>query len=293
MLLTKWAITPSPSASKATALPMTTPSTASSRCAISSTSCSSMASPARPARRCHRLPRARPHATHRRCCKHAQRSHPHPQSRCCANCAMTTSSKPKSSSSPTSKNCKAAAPQRPRQVRERQAADSSSSPDPIATSTWYNRELSAKGEGLLPAAIKGQARAEAAGPRPLLMQRLTHPSVLYFNDARGGRLQDAEFRHWFELTANNEAAPNASSISTATSRCSSKRNTARAASSPPPPPPMPNGATCRSSPSSCRSCSASPPTSPRKAVLPPGSSSAPPLRREPRKSRTRLRIHPA
>jgi len=33
----------------------------------------------------------------------------------------------------------------------------------------------------------------------VLMQRLTHPSVLYFNDARGGRLQDAEFRSWIEF----------------------------------------------------------------------------------------------
>ena len=65
---------------------------------------------------------------------------------------------------------------------------------------WYNRELYRKGEGLLPAAIKGQARAElTAAPARVLMQRLTHPSVLYFNDARGGRLQDAEFRHWFEF----------------------------------------------------------------------------------------------
>lgn len=65
---------------------------------------------------------------------------------------------------------------------------------------WYNRELYRKGEGLLPAAIKGQARTELAGtPARVLMQRLTHPSVLYFNDARGGRLQDAEFRHWFEF----------------------------------------------------------------------------------------------
>jgi len=72
---------------------------------------------------------------------------------------------------------------------------------------WYNRELYRKGEGLLPAAIKGRARAELAGtPARVLMQRLTHPSVLYFNDARGGRLQDAEFRHWFEFAqpTNNE-----------------------------------------------------------------------------------------
>lgn len=64
---------------------------------------------------------------------------------------------------------------------------------------WYNREFYRKGEGLLPAAIKGQARAESAGsPARVLMQRLTHPAVLYFNDTRAGRLQDAEFRHWLE-----------------------------------------------------------------------------------------------
>lgn len=65
---------------------------------------------------------------------------------------------------------------------------------------WYNRELFRKGEGLLPAAIKGQARADSdAAPARVLMQRLTHPALIYFNDARGGRLQDAEFRHWFEF----------------------------------------------------------------------------------------------
>ena len=73
---------------------------------------------------------------------------------------------------------------------------------------WYNRELYRKGEGLLPAAIKGQARAElTAAPARVLMQRLTHPSVLYFNDARGGRLQDAEFRHWFEFAQPTNNAP--------------------------------------------------------------------------------------
>ncbi len=64
----------------------------------------------------------------------------------------------------------------------------------------YNRDLFRKGEGLLPAAIQGMARAEIAdSPARMLMQRLTHPSVLYFNDARGGRLQDAEFRSWIEF----------------------------------------------------------------------------------------------
>lgn len=76
---------------------------------------------------------------------------------------------------------------------------------------WYNRDFHRKGEGLLPSIIKGLARAEFAdSPARLLMQRLTHPSMLYFNDARGGRLQDAEFRHWFEFArdeAESESSP--------------------------------------------------------------------------------------
>ncbi|MFN0080792.1 MAG: BatA domain-containing protein [Prosthecobacter sp.] len=72
---------------------------------------------------------------------------------------------------------------------------------------WYNREFHRKGQGLYPAAIKGQSRAEAdAAPARILMQRFTHPAALYFNDARGGRLQDAEFRHWFEFTPGGQAS---------------------------------------------------------------------------------------
>lgn len=64
----------------------------------------------------------------------------------------------------------------------------------------YNRDLFRKGDGLLPAAIKGMVRAEIAdSPARVLTQRLTHPSVIYFNDSRGGRLQDAEFRSWLEF----------------------------------------------------------------------------------------------
>ncbi|WP_395751116.1 BatA domain-containing protein [Prosthecobacter sp.] len=70
---------------------------------------------------------------------------------------------------------------------------------------WYNREFFRKGEGLYPAAIKGQGRADADEPSArILMQRFTHPSALYFNDARAGRLQDAEFRHWFELVPQGD-----------------------------------------------------------------------------------------
>jgi len=70
---------------------------------------------------------------------------------------------------------------------------------------WYNREFYRKGEGLYPSAIKGYARADSeATPARILMQRYTHPAALYFNDARGGRLQDAEFRHWFEFTPQGD-----------------------------------------------------------------------------------------
>ena len=70
---------------------------------------------------------------------------------------------------------------------------------------WYNRDFHRKGEGLYPAAIKGQARADSDSlPARILMQRFTHPAALYFNDARAGRLQDAEFRHWFEFTPKDD-----------------------------------------------------------------------------------------
>lgn len=65
---------------------------------------------------------------------------------------------------------------------------------------WYNREFFHKGEGLLPAGIKGMQRAVSTSmPARIQQQRLTHPAVIYFNDARGGRLQDAEFQSWMEL----------------------------------------------------------------------------------------------
>lgn len=71
---------------------------------------------------------------------------------------------------------------------------------PDCDTDWYNRELYRKGDGLLPAPIKAQGHAGVAGsPARILVQRFTHPALLYFNDARGGRLQDAEFRHWVEF----------------------------------------------------------------------------------------------
>ena len=67
---------------------------------------------------------------------------------------------------------------------------------------WYNRDFFRKGEGLLPAGIKGLQRAtSAAMPARIHQQRLTHPATIYFNDARGGRLQDAEFQSWLEFDA--------------------------------------------------------------------------------------------
>lgn len=75
---------------------------------------------------------------------------------------------------------------------------------------WYNREFYKKGEGPLPVAIKGMQRAaSAATPARILQQRLTHPAVVYFNEARGGRLQEAEFQSWleFEASENSDTRP--------------------------------------------------------------------------------------
>ncbi len=71
---------------------------------------------------------------------------------------------------------------------------------------WYTREFHRKGEGLFPAPIAGLQRARGA-PARILQQRLTHPAVLYFNDAHGGRLQDAEFQSWFEFGAAEGVKP--------------------------------------------------------------------------------------
>jgi hypothetical protein len=71
---------------------------------------------------------------------------------------------------------------------------------------WYNREFHRKGEGLYPAPVVGLQRAQGVAAR-ILQQRLTHPAVLYFNDARGGRLQDAEFQSWLEFGPAEGAQP--------------------------------------------------------------------------------------
>ena len=75
---------------------------------------------------------------------------------------------------------------------------------------WYNRDFFRKGEGLLPASIKGMQRAPSTSlPARLHQQRLTHPATLYFNDSRVGRLQDAEFQSWleFDLAKETNAKP--------------------------------------------------------------------------------------
>ncbi len=78
---------------------------------------------------------------------------------------------------------------------------------PHADLDWYNRDFFRKGEGLFPTSIKGLQRATSTTPARLLQQRLTHPATLYFNDARGGRLQDAEFQSWWELESSDKAKP--------------------------------------------------------------------------------------
>ncbi|MBL9145076.1 MAG: BatA domain-containing protein [Verrucomicrobiaceae bacterium] len=68
---------------------------------------------------------------------------------------------------------------------------------PDIDQSWYNRDFYRNGQGVYPAAIKGLGSVGPAdNPARILMQRFTHPAMTYFNDARGGRLQDAEFRTW-------------------------------------------------------------------------------------------------
>lgn len=71
---------------------------------------------------------------------------------------------------------------------------------------WYNREFYRQGEGILPAGLKGQQHASTASPARILQQRLTHPAMVYFNDARGGRLQEAGFQSWFEFDTRQDAS---------------------------------------------------------------------------------------
>ncbi len=71
----------------------------------------------------------------------------------------------------------------------------------------YNRDLYHNGEGVYPARIKGLgSTGQGENPARILMQRFTHPATTYFNDARSGRLQDAEFRNWFVLELKDDTA---------------------------------------------------------------------------------------
>ncbi len=71
---------------------------------------------------------------------------------------------------------------------------------PTCDITAYNRDFYRNGEGLYPAKIKGYGSiSPGENPARILMQRFTHPATAYFNDARGGRLQDAEFHNWFQF----------------------------------------------------------------------------------------------
>lgn len=72
---------------------------------------------------------------------------------------------------------------------------------------WYNRDFFRNGQGLFPCPIKGYGRVEdSENPARILLQRFTHPATVYFNEPRGGRLQDAEFRHWLNFAPAGPAA---------------------------------------------------------------------------------------
>lgn len=71
---------------------------------------------------------------------------------------------------------------------------------PKADLTWYQRDFYNRGKGLFPSPVLGLRRA-ANGLQPARIAKglLSHPAMLYFNDTRAGRLQDAEFQSWWEL----------------------------------------------------------------------------------------------
>jgi len=69
----------------------------------------------------------------------------------------------------------------------------------------YQNEFFRNGQGLFPASVKGFGHTnEGENPARILLQRFTHPATTYFNDARGGRLQDAEIKHWLQLEPKND-----------------------------------------------------------------------------------------
>ena len=69
----------------------------------------------------------------------------------------------------------------------------------------YQNEFYRNGQGLFPANIKGFGHTnDGENPARILMQRFTHPAATYFNDSRGGRLQDAEIKHWLQLEPKSD-----------------------------------------------------------------------------------------
>lgn len=68
---------------------------------------------------------------------------------------------------------------------------------PDMDARWYEQDFFRNGKGLLPCSIKGYGHVdEGQVPARIISQRHTHPATMYFNDARGMRLQDAAFQHW-------------------------------------------------------------------------------------------------
>jgi hypothetical protein len=68
---------------------------------------------------------------------------------------------------------------------------------PNMDARWYEQDFFRNGKGLLPCSIKGYGHVEEGqAPARIISQRHTHPATMYFNDARGMRLQDAAFQHW-------------------------------------------------------------------------------------------------
>jgi hypothetical protein len=71
---------------------------------------------------------------------------------------------------------------------------------PSVDSRAYEQDLWKQGRGLLPCTIKGAGHVEdGQAPARILSQRHSHPATVYFNDARGLRLQDASFQHWLKF----------------------------------------------------------------------------------------------
>lgn len=71
---------------------------------------------------------------------------------------------------------------------------------PSVDSRAYEQEFWKNGNGLLPCLIKGAGHIEdGQTPARILSQRHSHPATVYFNDARGLRLQDAAFQHWLKF----------------------------------------------------------------------------------------------